>query len=103
MESVVNFGNEKKTSEDADVSPSIIVARNPPAAPKPKTARLCTIPREQLHVEDLSRQINAEGVELPLEQLGTDTWQLEPGGVTKLTARIREACVVLSELAVVEP
>ena len=70
IESVVDFGHAKQIFEDADVFPSIIVARKPTDSPKPKTARLCTIPREQLRIDDLSRQIDAEGVELPLEQLG---------------------------------
>jgi hypothetical protein len=88
IESVVDFGHAKQIFEDADVFPSIIVARKPTKAAKPKTARLCSIPREQLRIEDLSRQIAAEGVELPLDQLGAETWQLEPGGVTKLMAKI---------------
>ena len=103
IESVVDFGHAKQIFEDADVFPSIIVARKPTAAPKPKTARLCTIPREQLRIEDLSRQIEAEGVALPLEQLGKDTWQLEPGGVTKLIAKICDTAVPLSEFAGVKP
>jgi len=88
IESVVDFGHAKQIFEDADVFPSIIVARKPTKAPKPTTARLCTIPREQLRIDHLSRQIQTEGVELPLAQLGADAWQLEPGGVTKLMAKI---------------
>ena len=70
IESVVDFGHAKQIFEEADVFPSIIVARRPTEAPKPATARLCTIPREQLRIDDLSRQIEREGVELPLSQLG---------------------------------
>ena len=80
FESVVDFGHAKQIFEEVDVFPSIIVARRPTDAPKPDTARLCTIPREQLRIDDLSRQIEREGVELPLSQLGADAWQLEPGG-----------------------
>lgn len=103
IESVVDFGHAKQIFADADVFPSIIVARKPTKAPKPKKARLCTIPREQLRIDDLSRQIDAEGVELPLEQLGADTWQLEPGAVTKLMAKIRAKGVPLSDYAGVKP
>jgi type I restriction-modification system DNA methylase subunit len=88
VESVVDFGHAKQIFEDADVFPSIIVARKPTKALKPNTARLCSIPREQLRVEDLSRQIEAEGVELSLDQLGANTWQLEPDGVNRLIAKI---------------
>ena len=85
IESVVDFGHAKQIFEEVDVFPSIIVARRPTDAPKPQTARLCTIPREQLRIDDLSRQIESEGVELPLSQLGADAWQLEPAGVNRST------------------
>lgn len=86
IESVVDFGNAKQIFEDADVFPSIIVARKPAAqqAAQPKTARLCSIPREQLRIDDLSRQIAEQGTALPLEQLSSAAWQLEPGGVAGL-------------------
>jgi hypothetical protein len=69
MKSVVDFGHAKQIFADADVFPSIIVACKPTAGLKPKTARLCSIPREQLRIDDLSRQIETEGIELPLHQL----------------------------------
>ena len=69
--------SRKPTSSRRSSSPD---AR--PTPPSPTTARLCTIPREQLRIDDLSRQIEQEGVELPLSQLGADAWQLEPAGVT---------------------
>ncbi len=97
VESVVDFGHAKQIFEDADVFPSIIVARKPTKAPKPATARLCTIPREQLRIEDLSRQIEEEGVELPVEQLTADAWQLEPRGVPKLMAKLCEKSMPLKE------
>ena len=97
IQSVVDFGHAKQIFEEADVFPSIIVARRPTETPKPSTARLCTIPREQLRIDDLSRQIEQEGVELPLTQLGADAWQLEPGGVNKLLARIKSQGIPLAE------
>lgn len=103
IESVVDFGHAKQIFQDADVFPSIIVARKPTDTPKPSTARLCAIPRDQLCIDDLSRQIDSEGVELPLEQLGTDAWQLEPSGVMQLMAKIRANGVPLSEFAGAKP
>jgi hypothetical protein len=97
IESVVDFGHAKQIFLEADVFPSIIVARRPTDRPKPQTARLCTIPRQQLRIDDLSRQIEADGVELPLEQLREDGWQLEPYGVTQLLRRIAEVGVQLRE------
>ncbi|MDA1054248.1 MAG: N-6 DNA methylase [Planctomycetota bacterium] len=103
VESVVDFGHAKQIFSDADVFPSIIVARKPTQAAKPNTARLCSIPREQLRIDDLSRQIETEGFELPLEQLGADTWQLEPGGVNGLLAKIRATGVNMREFGNIKP
>ncbi|MGO9111380.1 MAG: Eco57I restriction-modification methylase domain-containing protein, partial [Thermoguttaceae bacterium] len=103
MESVVDFGHAKQIFEEADVFPSIIVARRPSERPKPATARLCTIPREQLRIDDLSRQIEEEGVGLPLSQLGADAWQLEPVGISTLFAKIKAAGIPLAEFARVKP
>ena len=44
VESVVNFGHAKQIFEDADVFPSILVARKPTADAAPATARVCDIP-----------------------------------------------------------
>ena len=103
IESVVDFGHAKQIFEDADVFPSIIVARKPTAAPRPKTARLCAIPREQLRIDDLSRQIEHEGVALSLEQLAADAWQLEPQGVMAVMQKIREKGTPLGDFAGVKP
>ena len=103
VESVVDFGHAKQIFEDADVFPSIVVARKPSMAARPITARLCSIPREQLRIDDLSRQIEAEGVDLPLNQLGIDAWQLEPGGVNGLIAKITASGVPLSSFIGTKP
>ena len=103
IESVVDFGHAKQIFEEVDVFPSIIVARRPTDAPKPQTARLCTIPREQLRIDDLSRQIECEGVELPMSQLGADGWQLEATGVSLILAKIKAGRTPLAEYAGVKP
>jgi hypothetical protein len=103
IESVVDFGHAKQIFEEADVFPSIIVARKPTGEAKPTTARLCSIPREQLRIDDLSRQIEREGSELPLSQLGSETWQLEPSGVAKLLEKICKRGIPLRKFATVQP
>lgn len=103
VESVVDFGHAKQIFEEADVFPSIIIARRPTEAPKPETAKLCTIRREQLRIDDLSRQIEQDGVELPLSQLGADAWQLEPLGVNAILAKIRAKGIPLAEYGGVKP
>lgn len=103
VQSVVDFGHAKQIFEEVDVFPSIIAVRKPSEAPKPTTARLCTIPREQLRIDDLSQQIEREGVELPLSQLRAEAWQLEPGGVNALLAKIHAKGVPLSDFAGAKP
>lgn len=97
IRSVVDFGHAKQIFEDADVFPCIIVAAKPTNVGKPKTARLCTIPRDQLRIDDLSVQIEKEGAELDLTSLGTKEWQLESGSVMSLLTKIRGAGVSLSK------
>ena len=103
IESVVDFGHAKQIFEEADVFPSILVARRPTEAPKPVTARLCTIAREQLRIDDLSRQIEEEGAALPLSQLGAEAWQLEETSVSELLAKIRERGAALAEFTGIKP
>ena len=103
VESVVDFGHAKQIFEEADVFPSIIVARKPTAISKPTTARLCTIPREQLRIDDLSTQIEREGTEMDLSQLGRDAWQLEPREVVRLLNKISKNGRRLADYAGTEP
>jgi len=103
IESVVDFGHAKQIFEEVDVFPCIIVVRKPTVAPKPTTARLCAIPREQLRIDDLSRQIEQQGFELPQSQLNADAWQLEPSGVNSLLAKIKAKGTPLGEFAQVKP
>ncbi len=103
VESVVDFGHAKQIFEEADVFPSIIVARKPFDVPPPTTALLCTIPREQLRIDDLSTQIEREGVEMGLSQLSSEAWQLESKFVVNLLKKIQKRTESLSDFARVKP
>jgi len=96
-EQVVDFGHAKQIFEDADVFPSIVVVRKPTKEPKPSYVRLCSIPRDQLQIADLSQQIAETGQELPLSHLSTDGWQLEADGVSLLLEKIEQNRVTLVE------
>ncbi len=102
VESVVDFGHAKQIFPDADVFPSILVARKPTASPPPPSVRVCAIPRDQLRIEDLSNQIAAQAFEMPRDRLGADAWLLEPSDVTALMEKIRRVGVPLQEFAGVE-
>jgi hypothetical protein len=97
VESLVNFGHAKQIFVDADVFPSILVARKPTDGLAPANARICDIARDTLRVDDLSRQIEAEGFEVPRDRLGGDTWMLDPPGVVALMNRIQQAGVPLRD------
>lgn len=103
MESVVDFGHAKQMFTDADVFPGIIVVRKPSDAPRPATARVCAIPREQLRIDDLSQQVRAEGFEVQAENFSAGSWTLESPAVSDLLEKIREKGKPLYELAGVEP
>jgi hypothetical protein len=64
VRSVLDFGHAEQIFEEVDVFPSIILVEKPNEARKPKTAWLCTIPREQLRIDGLSVQIEREGAEM---------------------------------------
>ncbi len=98
-ESVVDFGHAKQIFEDADVFPSILIARKPTAGRAPPNPRVCAIPREQLRIDDLSRQIEGQGFEVPRESLRAEPWTLEPPGVVALLEKIRRLGIPLKEHA----
>ncbi|WP_337177056.1 DNA methyltransferase [Paludisphaera sp.] len=103
VESVIDFGHAKQIFEDADVFPSIIVARKPTEAPAPATTRVCAIPREQLRIDDLTEQIQAEGFDVERSRLTGEAWSLEPKAVVELMAKLRLRGVPLAEFAGVKP
>jgi methylase of polypeptide subunit release factors len=103
IRSVVDFGHAKQIFEEADVFPCIIVAEKPTSDEKPKTARLCTIPREQLRIDDLTVQIEKEGAELDVEQLKAEGWQLEKREVMALLSRICSIGVPLAKFIGSDP
>jgi hypothetical protein len=103
VRSVVDFGHAKQIFEEADVFPCIIVAEKPTSDEKPKTARLCAIPREQLRIDDLSVQIEKEGAEMDAAQLAVESWQLEPLAVSSLLQKLRNTGKPLRAFAGVKP
>jgi hypothetical protein len=99
VESVVDFGHAKEIFPDADVFPSILVVRKPNDGPGPQTARACVIPREQLRIDDLSRQIATEGVAVPRSRFGATAWNLEPPGVAAVLEKLKAAGAPLKDVA----
>src|SRR5205807_1772207 len=77
VSSVVDFGHAKQIFQGADVSPLVLVFRKPAPEAPPPTARVCAISREQLCLDDLSRQVETEGFAVPRERLAADVWTLE--------------------------
>ncbi len=103
VESVVDFGHAKQIFQDADVFPSIIVVRRPEGEVAPETTKVCSIPREQLRVDDLSVQITKEGVEVCRKRLNAGAWSLESETVNLLLDKIRTGGIPLAEYTGVRP
>src|SRR5262249_34065542 len=103
IRAVVDFGHAKQIFQDADVFPSIVVLRKPAAETPPGTARVCAIPREQLRLDDLPRQFQAEAFDMPRDRLGAAAWTLEPPNVLALLEKIRRAGLPLKQLNGVAP
>lgn len=103
LESVIDFGHAKQIFEDADVFPSIIVARKPTTEPAPETTRVCAIPRDQLRINDLAGQISSDGFDVSRGRLGHEAWSLEPRAVHDLLKKIRANGVPIAEFGGVKP
>ncbi|MFO0800572.1 MAG: Eco57I restriction-modification methylase domain-containing protein [Gemmataceae bacterium] len=97
LETVVDLGHNKQIFPDADVFPCILTARKPDASLASESARVCVIPREQFRVDDLSRQVEEEGVSVPRSRFGAEPWNLEPPGVADLMAKLKAAGAPLRE------
>ncbi len=97
MESVVDFGHAKQIFQDADVFPSVIVARKPTREPAPLNTRVCAIPREQLRINDLRTQIDSEGFDVERSSLGKQAWSLEPKEVNEILEKLRTVSAPLSD------
>jgi hypothetical protein len=103
VESIGDFGHAKQIFEDADVFPSIIVAQKPTDSPAPTTTRVCAIPRGQLRIEDLTRQIDEVGFEIPRARLAISPWSLEPAAADDLLIKLQQAGVTLKDFVSVRP
>jgi len=103
VESLVDFGHAKQIFEDADVFPSIIVARKPTGGPAPGTTKVCAIPREQLRINDLAAQITSDGFEIERSRLGGKAWSLESKTDSEIHEKIRRNGMNLTAFAGMKP
>ncbi len=103
LESVVDLGHAKQVFKEADVFPSVVVVRRPLDGPPPQTTRICAIHREQLRVDNLSRQIAEQGFEIERSHLDAGAWHLERQSVLELMTKLRKAGKPLSEFANTTP
>ena len=103
VESVVDFGHAKQIFQDADVFPSIIVVRRPQESVLAPKTRVCSIPRDQLRIDDLSIQIAREGVEVERNRLSERGWSLESESANDLLEKIRGRGVPLAEYLGAKP
>jgi hypothetical protein len=79
------------------------VVRKPNEEPKPETARVCIISRDEVRIDDLRAQITLAGFSAEREHLGADAWQLEPRAVVGLLEKIRAIGIPLTVYAGAKP
>ena len=88
--SVVDFGHAKQIFEQADVFPSVITIAKRSTTAREEDVEVCVVPREQLRIEDLSRQVGELGFLIPRTQLGEEPWLFDPPALKKLYARMKQ-------------
>ena len=71
--------------------------------PPPESTKVCSIPREQLRIDDLSVQIAREGVSVPRKRLNEGVWLLEARGVNDLLNKLKSHGVPLKEYSRCKP
>ena len=103
MESLVDFGHAKQIFEDADVFPCILVAVKPADGREPPVPRVCSIPREQLRIDDLSQQIQLSGTMVDRTRFGAAAWSLSDTSEVALIEKLRSSGRPLSDFSGVSP
>ncbi len=103
LETLVDLGHAKEIFPEADVFPSIVVLAKPQPEAPPPVPRVSVISRDEVRLDDLGRQVEEGGFDVPRERLGGGPWVLEPAGVEALMAKIRARGVPLLEYAGVKP
>lgn len=107
VERVADLGHAREVFPDADVFPSLMIFRKPPADGEATSGhasfKACVIPRELVRAEDLATQVTEGGFSVPRDTLTGDPWILDPPAVGRLMAKMRGAGVPLPEYLGVEP
>ncbi len=102
-EVVIDFGHARAFFPDADVFPSVVIARRPDGTEVAELLTVAVPPRETLPDERLGAAVSAASFPLLRTSLGRDGWTLEPKPVMDLLAKIRRVGVPLAEYAGVKP
>lgn len=97
VESLVDFGHAKQIFQDADVFPCILVAQKPAPETQPPQPRVAVIPREQLRIDDLGRQVADTAHAVARQTFGPAEWRLEPAGAAQLLAKLARQSKPLCE------
>ena len=103
VEFLADFGHAKSFFPDADVFPSILVARKPSDDPPPATTAVCVIPRDDVPDKGLHQAVVKATYALPRSSFGKDSWALETPQVAALLAKVRNNGIPLAEFAGSKP
>lgn len=103
---IADFGHAKHFFRDADVFPSVLVARRPEPGTEPAAAdtlSACVIPRDAVPEKGVGAAVAAAEYPMPRAVFTRQSWTLEPPDVMALLDKIRRNGVPLAEYAGVKP
>jgi hypothetical protein len=104
VEFVADFGHARHFFPDADVFPSVLVARRPPEREEgPEATTVCVIPRDAVPDKGLGTAVAAAAYPLPRAGFTRESWVLEPPAVMALLDKIKRNGVPLAEYAGTRP
>lgn len=103
LDFIADFGHAKSFFPDADVFPSVLVARKPDDSAAPITTDVCAIPRDDVPEKGLDAAVAKATYSLQRAHFLRESWVLEPPEVIELLSKIRAGKTTLSEYVGAKP
>lgn len=99
VESLIDLGHAKGVFPDADVFPAVLLVRKPDDGRAPDDVRVTVIPRDDVLLDDLVSQVEANEFEIPRRALSATAWTLEPPALLQIFDKMRAQGQPLSDYA----
>jgi hypothetical protein len=104
VEFVADFGHARHFFPDADVFPSVLVARRPPEREEgPEATTVCVIPRDAVPDKGLGMAVAAAAYPLPRAGFTRESWVLEPPAVMSVLDKMKRNGIPLADYVGTKP